>query len=398
MSHPSPDRHPSPLGILYEHPDWFRPLFQELDRRGLPYQAIPVQGHHFDPGVSDGFPPVLFNRMSPSAWLRGGPGEVFYTTEVLESAVRRGSRVINGPKAWAIETSKAAQLALLADLGLPAPRARLVHAPADLPGAAHGLRFPVVVKPNIGGSGAGVVRFETPEALARAAALPPGSDGAISLGIDGIGLVQEFIPARDGLIVRVEILNGRFLYAIRIYTPGDQFNLCPADVCQSVDGAALERAACPADAPRNDLRVEAYTPPPEVVAAVERIMETAGIEIGGVEYMIDDRDGRLYYYDVNALSNFVADGPRVLGFDPFSRLVDWLEEEVTAVVGFAAGGDGPAASAADVPAVDGVAAAEDAPAEDNAPAADGLASAAGVGRSGDGSPLTASTVESEVGS
>ena len=56
-------------------------------------------------------------------------------------------------------------------------------------------------------------------------------------------------------------------------------------------------------------------------------METAGIDVGGVEYMVDDRDGRPYYYDINALSNFVADGPRVVGFDPFVRLVNYLEQE-----------------------------------------------------------------------
>jgi hypothetical protein len=43
--------------------------------------------------------------------------------------------------------------------------------------------------------------------------------------------------------------------------------------------------------------------------------------------MIDDRDGEHYFYDVNALSNFVADAPRVIGFDPFVRLADWLERE-----------------------------------------------------------------------
>ena len=56
-------------------------------------------------------------------------------------------------------------------------------------------------------------------------------------------------------------------------------------------------------------------------------MQRAGIEVGGVEYIIDDRDGRLYYYDINALSNFVADGPRVIGFDPYARLADYLEQE-----------------------------------------------------------------------
>lgn len=42
---------------------------------------------------------------------------------------------------------------------------------------------------------------------------------------------------------------------------------------------------------------------------------------------MDDRDGQRYYYDINALSNFVADAPRVLGFDPFVRLADWLDRE-----------------------------------------------------------------------
>jgi hypothetical protein len=43
-----------------------------------------------------------------------------------------------------------------------------------------------------------------------------------------------------------------------------------------------------------------------------------------VEYLVNDRDGQVYYYDVNALSNFVADAPNVVGFDPFPRLVDFL--------------------------------------------------------------------------
>ena len=54
-------------------------------------------------------------------------------------------------------------------------------------------------------------------------------------------------------------------------------------------------------------------------------MQKAGIDVGGVEYIIDDRDGRLLYYDINALSNFVADAVNVVGFDPFARLVDYLE-------------------------------------------------------------------------
>ena len=43
--------------------------------------------------------------------------------------------------------------------------------------------------------------------------------------------------------------------------------------------------------------------------------------------MVDDREGQRVYYDINALSNFVADGEKVVGFDPFARLADWLERE-----------------------------------------------------------------------
>jgi hypothetical protein len=50
-----------------------------------------------------------------------------------------------------------------------------------------------------------------------------------------------------------------------------------------------------------------------------------------VEYFTDQRDGKRYYYDINALSNFVADAPRVVGFDPHERLVDYLVREAGGV-------------------------------------------------------------------
>jgi biotin carboxylase len=315
----SPDR-ARPWGIYYEHPDWFRPLFAELDRRGIPYDRLHAGTHWFDPAE----PPrhrLVFNRMSPSAALRGAGHAVLGTQAYLGYLEQHGVRVVNGTQAYAVETSKAMQLSLFERLGLSAPRARVITRPSDAPAAAADLRFPIVVKPNIGGSGAGIRRFDTPDALARAAA------NGLDLGVDHTGLVQEFLPADSGRIVRVEVLGGRYLYGIRVYTTGESFNLCPADVCQTVEGEELVRAACPVDAPRNGLRVEGYTPPREVIDQVEAIARVSGIEVGGIEYLIDERDQRLYYYDVNALSNFVADATRVIGFDPFARLVDWLERE-----------------------------------------------------------------------
>jgi len=309
------------IGIYYEHPHWFTPLFAELDRRGIPYTRLHAERHRFDPGSRPEVDLVL-NRMSPSAWQRGHGHAVFYAHQFLAHLERYGVRVINGTRAYQAETSKALQLSILRELGLPYPAARVINDAADAAAAAEELEFPVVVKPNVGGSGAGIVRFDTPAQLATAAVT-----GGLELGPDHTALVQEFIPAEEGRITRVEVLDGRLLYAIRVYSSGETFNLCPADVCQTTEGTELVRTACPVDAPRNGLRVEGYEPPSEIARQVERIAAACGIDVGGIEYTIDDRTGRLYYYDINALSNFVADAPRVVGFDPFARLADFVEQE-----------------------------------------------------------------------
>ena len=185
-----------------------------------------------------------------------------------------GTRVINGSRAFTYEVSKALQLTLLAGLGLPAPHSRVIHRGADAPAAARGLRFPVVVKANVGGSGAGIVRFDSLADLEVAAAADQ-----IELGLDDVALVQEFVPARDGHITRVETLGGKFLYAINVFPEAGSFDLCPADACQTRDGEELTRSdtsACPVEAARRGLRVEAVTPPPEVIAACEAIAQGPG--------------------------------------------------------------------------------------------------------------------------
>ena len=313
-----------PIAIYYEHPHWFVPLFAALERQGVPYVRINAAQHHFDPAQLNGEAgySLLFNRMSPSAYRRGHGQGIFYTLYYLSHLEQRGRRVVNGHKAFRFETSKALQLSLLELLGLPYPKTRVINSPADAVDSAHGLRFPIVVKPNIGGSGAGVKRFDNARQLQEAV-----DNGELDLGLDSTALVQEFIPARGGHIVRVEVVGCRYLYGIKVHLTGDTFDLCPADICKTTGGQELQRIACPVDAPKNGLRVEGFSPPDDVVRAVERIMQTARIEVGGVEYIVDDRDGQTYFYDINALSNFVSDGPKVIGFDPFVPLVNYLEKE-----------------------------------------------------------------------
>jgi hypothetical protein len=318
-----------PIGIYYEQQQWFRPLFAELDRRGAHWTRIDAVTHSYAPDSrpQDEYAVVL-NKMSPSAWNRGNGDQIFYTLGYLEHLERNGVRVINGLKAFRNELSKASQMTLLQKLGLDYPKTRVLHRAAQVEAAVEGLRWPVVVKPNIGGSGAGVRKFTNIEDLRAAAAVP----GELAFGMDSTALVQEFIPARGAQIVRVEVLNGKFLYAIKINITGETFDLCPLDICKAPDGREVAQAAeisaamCVTEA-KKGLSVEGYDLPREIQREVEAIMAEAGVELGGVEYMIDDRDGRRVFYDINALSNFVADGVGTVGFDPFARLADWLEAE-----------------------------------------------------------------------
>ena len=117
--------------------------------------------------------------------------------------------------------------------------------------------------------------------------------------------------------------------AIHGYPAEDSFNLWPADICQTTDGQQRSGNACAVDAQKNGMRVEGFKPPREIIREVERIAERVELDVGGIEYLVDDRDGRHYFYDINALSNFVADAKNVIGFDPFERLVDYLIGRVT---------------------------------------------------------------------
>ena len=311
---------PRPIAIFYEHPHWFEPLFAELSRREIPHVKIDAARHGFDPACVDDEFSLVFNRMSPSAWKRGLGEAIFFTRDYLGHLEARGVPVFNGTRAFALETSKALQASLLEGLRLPVPRTRVVNHPSLLPRAARDLHFPLVVKPNVGGSGAGIVRFD------GFLELVSGLDsGRVSGGLDGTLLLQEYHPPRGSSIVRVETLEGRYLYGIRIHlAEGAGFDLCPADVCKTVDGEDLRSAACPAGAAKDGLTVEAYEPALEVIRQVERIARAADLDVGGIEYLESARDGRLYFYDINALSNFVADPVRVVGFDPTARLVDAL--------------------------------------------------------------------------
>ena len=294
------------LAVLYEHPKWFEPLFAALERRGVRTQAIRLSDHSFDPTSADIPAPVVLSRVAMSSFLREADHGIFYAESLLAHWASRGARVLNGAEVIAIDSSKARQLSLISGLGYSVPATRVVHRADELVAASRGMRYPLLVKANIGGSGAGITRYSSEEELAQSV-----REGSVPESVDKVLLLQDYAPARGGSILRIETLGGRFLYAIEVESGGDSFDLCPADACVAAPG-------------RKAIRMAAVTPAPEIVEAAERIAQAVGLDVGGVELLIDDRDGTPRFYDINALSNFVADPLNVLGWDPHERLVDYI--------------------------------------------------------------------------
>jgi biotin carboxylase len=298
------------LAVFYEHPQWFEPLFRELDRRGVAWTPISIQDHTFDPSDPRPPAPVILNRLAMSSFLRQSEHALFYSLAALAHWEGQGARVINGPAVLAYDLNKARQLSLFRQCGLDIPQTRIAHRRADAPRLAAEVGFPVMVKANVGGSGAGMIRYDSADELAAAVA-----DGLTPVGVDGVALVQEYVPARDARVFRCEVLEGKLLYAIALDGAGSTFDLCPAEVCM---------------VGKPTITIAAFQPPAEIVKAVERIAVAAGMDVGGIEYMIDDRDGRPKFYDLNALSNFVANPLHVLGFDPHEPFVTWLIGQIAA--------------------------------------------------------------------
>jgi len=157
------------IAIYFEHPEWFRPLLAELDRRGIAYAKLDASGHSYDTTAAVSYR-LLFNRMSASAYLRGHSQAIFFTRDFLAYVESTGTRVINGSKSFGYEISKAAQLTLFNSLGIPFPRSRVVNSLEELKRHAFAIGFPVIVKPNIGGRGAGIVRLNSVAELEQALA------------------------------------------------------------------------------------------------------------------------------------------------------------------------------------------------------------------------------------
>jgi hypothetical protein len=309
------------LIVLFEHPDWQKPLFSALDGRSVCYGTFDLKRAAFDP---DRVPnsSLYFNQASPSAYVRGNTRAVPLALSLIRSLELGGARVLNGSHAFSLELSKSMQAALMHRLNIPHPRT-LAFNDADSALAQWEDRWPALLKPEQGGSGARMYLLSSSDELVRLLRDRP------ELWLpDHLLTLQEYYPVPPSRgIVRMEFLGGELLYAMRVISHGS-FNLCPSEVCNPITG----------DSHCEILEIKPSSPvefhpfpevPPSAVAAGKKLMTAGQLDVGGIEYL-EAPDGRLVFYDINANSNLRAPIGKAFGFDPFERVVDFLIEQIRA--------------------------------------------------------------------
>src|SRR6187402_2989677 len=161
------------LVVIHEHPEWQKPLFAALENRGIAYAPFDVKHAAFS-NVEGLRARLYFNQASPSAYLRGNARAVPLALAYMRSLERLGARVLNGADVFALELSKSAQATLLRTMGIDTPWSITFNDVSALRGHADQIRWPAILKPDQGGSGARIHVVDSLSHVERILAADPG--------------------------------------------------------------------------------------------------------------------------------------------------------------------------------------------------------------------------------
>jgi hypothetical protein len=297
------------IGIVFEHPTWLTPLFSALEERQIPYRKIDLSSFAYDMDAATVLP-LYVNRLSASSYERNHQRAIALAFSYFKFLVARGAQVLNYDNAH-LEVNKVDQLLAFRQHGLKTPRTWVFNDPEQLKRLPADFPFPLLIKPAQGGAGSLIYRFDTRASL-QAAAL------SLPTPPDDLMLAQEYLQPAHGYINRVEILDGKLLYALQVY-PAENFNLCPADACE-VEAAESSRAQFLLNA----------CPDPAIVTSIVDFFSSLAIDFGSIEYL-EGKDGEPYFYDLNLNSNYRTQLPGIKHFDPWGALADYLAARLQAL-------------------------------------------------------------------
>ena len=268
-----------------------------LRRARAPRRAVRADRRR-PPGLGSGRPrarySLVVNRMSPSAWTRGNERAMFATLHYLAYLERH--RDAGAERARRLPRSSSPRRASSRCLRASASRTRatrVIDDPADAVEAARDLASRSSSSRTSAAAAPGSSRMPRSRSWRRP---------TLELGLDGT-LARPGAAAGRGRPGRAD-RDPRRPLPLRDQAAAHAGQLQPLP-------RRLLRAAGVADGVSGrGLPIEGFDPPGEAVDDALRIAAAAGLDLGGVEYLVNARTGMPTFYDVNALSNFVAERAR----------------------------------------------------------------------------------------
>ena len=231
------------------------------------------------------FDVVIVRTMPP-----GSLEQVVFRMDVLGRLEAAGTRVVNSPKSLECAVDKFLTTARLQAAGLPVPPTVVCEHEDDAMTAFEQLGRDVVVKPLFGSEGRGIVRVSDPDLAHRTF--------RTLMRLQTVLYIQQFID-HEGYDVRVLVLNGRVLGAIR--------RRSPHDFRTNVSRSAI---------------AEPHSVTPREASHALQAAAATGAHIAGVD-LLYDRQGQGYVIEVNAVPGWQA-FTRTTGIDVAARLIDSL--------------------------------------------------------------------------
>ncbi|CUS48108.1 MAG: Glutathione synthase/Ribosomal protein S6 modification enzyme (glutaminyl transferase) [Idiomarinaceae bacterium HL-53] len=286
--------------VIHENPEWLVPLYEAFKERGYTFREWFVNEGviAYDQPPADA---VYYNRMSASSHTRGHRYAPEFARMALTWLEQNPVTVVNGTHALYLEVCKISQYAALTAAGVKVPRTRAVNGRDELTHAAEDFQqWPLILKPNRGGKGLGVMRFDDLPSLQNFI-----ESDDYETPLDGIWLLQEYIKPKNNRITRCEFVGREFIYAVNVDT-SDGFELCPADVCAIDD--AFYPTGVNAEKPAK-FQLTQHLDGHLLITKLRDFLHAARVDVAGIE-VIENEAGELFVYDVNTNTNYNQEAER----------------------------------------------------------------------------------------
>lgn len=267
-------------------------------------QAAEVRGHRLSlvhpyetwPGIQDGMVKLRGRPQRLDAVLpRQGATVADACLPLIRHFSLLGIPVVNGLDAVILTRNQFLTLQALSRAGLPVPDTWFVNSPEGLKRAVRALGgAPVVVKRVSGRQGSGVHLLETETGWAELAR-------RFLQKRKGL-LVQRFVPPAGREDIRIVVVGGRVAGAMQLKPRAGDFRA----------NYHLSRSSNPLD------------PPPRWARLALEAVRVTGLEIGGVDLMVEP-GGRALLVEVNYAPGFRG-LERATGLDIAGRMVDHVAE------------------------------------------------------------------------